>query len=60
MGMSFIANGLELAAGDEILSTNQEHTGGIGGWRLRAKRHGVVVKELPLADTLGEGPRRAS
>jgi selenocysteine lyase/cysteine desulfurase len=56
MGMSFIANGLELAAGDEILSTNQEHTGGIGGWRLRAKRHGVVVKELPLADALAKGP----
>ena len=56
MGMSFIANGLELAAGDEVLSTNQEHTGGIGGWRLRAKRHGVVVKELPLADALEKGP----
>ena len=56
MGMSFIANGLELAAGDEILSTNQEHTGGIGGWRLRAKRHGVVVKELPLTDALAKGP----
>ena len=48
MGMSFLANGLDLAAGDEVLSTDQEHTGGIGGWRLRAKRHGVVVKELPL------------
>jgi selenocysteine lyase/cysteine desulfurase len=56
MGMSFVANGLELAAGDEILSTNQEHTGGIGGWRLRAKRHGVVVRELPLADALPKGP----
>jgi isopenicillin-N epimerase len=56
MGMSFIANGLDLSEGDEILSTNQEHTGGIGGWRLRAKRHGVVVKELPLADALEKGP----
>ena len=55
MGMSFIANGLELGAGDEVVSTNQEHTGGIGGWRLRAKRHGVVVKELPLADALAKG-----
>jgi isopenicillin-N epimerase len=56
MGMSFVANGLDLAAGDEIVSTNQEHAGGIGGWRLRAKRHGVVVKELPLADALAKGP----
>jgi isopenicillin-N epimerase len=39
-----------------VLSTNQEHTGGIGGWRLRAKRHGIVVKELPLADALPKGP----
>jgi selenocysteine lyase/cysteine desulfurase len=56
MGMSFVANGLELAAGDEILSTDQEHAGGIGGWRLRAKRHGVVVKELPLASAIPKGP----
>ena len=56
MGMSFIANGLDLSAGDEVLSTNQEHSGGIGGWKLRAKRHGVVVKELPLADALPNGP----
>jgi isopenicillin-N epimerase len=56
MGMSFIANGLDLSVGDEILSTNQEHTGGIGGWRLRAKRDGVIVKELPLADALPKGP----
>lgn len=56
MGMSFIANGVDLSAGDEVLSTNQEHSGGIGGWRLRARRHGVVVKELPLADALAAGP----
>ena len=45
MGMSFLANGCDLAAGDEVLTTDQEHSGGIGGFRLRAKRHGVVVKE---------------
>lgn len=56
MGMSFIANGLELAAGDEVISTNQEHSGGIGGFRLRAKRHGVVVRELDLSSALAEGP----
>jgi len=56
MGMSFIANGLDLAAGDEVLSTDQEHTGGIGSWRLKAKRYGVVVKELPLLPALEGGP----
>ncbi|MEO6222946.1 MAG: aminotransferase class V-fold PLP-dependent enzyme, partial [Vicinamibacterales bacterium] len=56
MGMNFLANGLDLSAGDEVLSTDQEHSGGIGGWRLRAKRHGVVVKELPLLPALEGGP----
>ncbi|MFN8669546.1 MAG: aminotransferase class V-fold PLP-dependent enzyme [Gemmatimonadaceae bacterium] len=56
MGMSFLANGCDLAAGDEVLTTDQEHSGGIGGFRLRAKRHGVVVKELPLASALDAGP----
>ncbi|MDO8835596.1 MAG: aminotransferase class V-fold PLP-dependent enzyme [Vicinamibacterales bacterium] len=56
MGMSFLANGLDLAAGDEVVTTDQEHSGGIGSWRLRAKRHGVVVKELPLLPAVAEGP----
>src|SRR5262245_21690873 len=56
MGMSVLANGLDLAAGDEVLSTDHEHTGGICCWRLRAKRHGVVVKELPLGPALAGGP----
>ena len=56
MGMSFVANGIDLVAGDEVISTNQEHGGGIGGFRLRAKRYGVVLKELNLADALDRGP----
>ncbi|MEO1204043.1 MAG: aminotransferase class V-fold PLP-dependent enzyme, partial [Pseudomonadota bacterium] len=47
MGMSFIANGLELEAGDEVITTDQEHSGGVGSWRLRAARDGIVVHELP-------------
>lgn len=56
MGMSFIANGIELESGDEVITTDQEHTGGIGGWRLRAARTGIVVKELPLDSALDGGP----
>ncbi len=56
MGMSFLANGVDLAPGDEILTTNQEHSGGIGGFHLRARRSGAVVRELPLADALARGP----
>lgn len=56
MGMSFLAAGLDLSPGDEVVSTDQEHPGGICPWRLRAKRHGVVVKELPLSSALAGGP----
>src|SRR5258708_37476903 len=34
MGMSFLANGLDFATGDEVVTTDQEHPGGISGWRL--------------------------
>jgi isopenicillin-N epimerase len=56
MGMNFLANGLDLAPGDEVVSTDQEHGGGIGPWRLLAKRRGIVVKELPLEPALSHGP----
>ena len=56
MGMNFLANGLDLAAGDEVVSTDQEHGGGISPWRLLAKRRGVVVKELPLEAAFAGGP----
>ena len=56
MGMNFLANGLDLAAGDEVVSTDQEHGGGISPWRLLAKRRGIVVRELPLEPALPGGP----
>lgn len=56
MGMSCIANGIDLEPGDEVITTDQEHSGGIGGWRLRAARSGIVVRELPLDSALGGGP----
>jgi isopenicillin-N epimerase len=48
MGINFIANGLELKPGDEVLITDQEHPGGLGPWELRAKRQGIVVRKLPI------------
>jgi isopenicillin-N epimerase len=56
MGMNFLANGLDLSAGDEVVSTDQEHVGGICPWRLLARRRGVVVKELPLSPAFAGGP----
>jgi len=47
-GNSYIANGLDLKPGDEILMTDQEHPGGEQPWNLRAKRYGVVVKKITL------------
>ncbi len=45
---SYIANGIDLKAGDEVLITDQEHPGGEHPWDLRAKRYGVVVKKVLL------------
>jgi isopenicillin-N epimerase len=45
---SYIANGIDLKAGDEVLMTDQEHPGGQHPWDLRAKRYGIVVKKVTL------------
>jgi selenocysteine lyase/cysteine desulfurase len=45
---SYIANGLDLKEGDEVLMTDQEHPGGEHPWNLRAKRYGIVVKKVTL------------
>jgi isopenicillin-N epimerase len=45
---SYIANGLDLKAGDEVLMTDQEHPGGEHPFNLRAKRYGIVVKKVTL------------
>jgi selenocysteine lyase/cysteine desulfurase len=47
-GMSFIANGLDLQAGDEVLGSFHEHPGGLEPWKLQARRKGIVVRELPF------------
>ncbi|HEX3377496.1 MAG TPA: aminotransferase class V-fold PLP-dependent enzyme, partial [Candidatus Acidoferrales bacterium] len=45
---SYIANGIDLKAGDEVLMTDQEHPGGEHPWNLRAKRYGIVVRKVTL------------
>jgi selenocysteine lyase/cysteine desulfurase len=45
---SYIANGIDMQRGDEVLMTDQEHPGGEHPWNLRAKRYGVVVKKVAL------------
>ena len=55
---SFIANGVDLKAGDEVLMTDQEHPGGENPWKLRAKRYGIVVKKVTLPKPV-ENPAQA-
>lgn len=45
---SYMANGVDLQAGDEVLMSDQEHPGGEQPWQLRAKRYRIVVKKFPL------------
>lgn len=47
-GNSYIANGIDMKAGDEVLMTDQEHPGGEQPWQLKAKRYGIVVKKVAL------------
>lgn len=43
-GMNFLANGLSLGLGDEVLVMEGAHPGGRCGWELRDKRYGAHVK----------------
>ncbi len=47
-GINFIANGLEMKGGDEVLLSSMEHPGGTHPWKLKEKRYGIKIKEVPL------------
>ncbi len=48
--MSFVAQGLELGEGDEIITTDHEHVGGLEPWKLLARRRGpdLAIAQLPV------------
>lgn len=48
-GMSYLANGLTLQPGDEVLTTDQEHPGGTGAWQVKEKRFGIVFKTVKVS-----------
>ena len=56
MSVNFLANGMTYDAGDEIIFTDQEHGGSFGPFKLMAKRHGAVVKEIDLDAAVAGGP----
>lgn len=45
---SYIANGIDMKPGDQVLMTDQEHPGGEHPWDLKAKRYGIVIKKVAL------------
>lgn len=45
---NYIANGLEMKSGDQVLMSDQEHPGGEEPWKMRAKRYGIVVKQFEI------------
>jgi len=47
-GMNVVANGLDLKAGDEVLLSSFEHPAGIHPWKLREKRTGIKIIEIPF------------
>jgi len=47
-GMSYIANGITLLPGDEVLTTDQEHGGGKGGWLVKEKRFGNPFRTVAI------------
>ncbi|MGO9319408.1 MAG: aminotransferase class V-fold PLP-dependent enzyme [Solirubrobacteraceae bacterium] len=57
-GMAQVVGGLELARGDEILTSDEEHPGLLGALSAARELRGVDVREVPLADLANAvGPR---
>lgn len=46
--MNFIANGLDISAGDHILTTNHEHIGGLCCWQLIAARRKALLTQVDI------------
>ena len=53
-GVNTVLAGLALGAGDEILTTDQEHPGLLAPLRRARERHGVVVRVVPFDELVAE------
>ena len=47
-GSNIVVKGVELKAGDEVILTNHNHPSNLDSWKVRARRDGFSVKELPV------------
>lgn len=52
--MNFVANGIDFSAGDEILTTDHEHIGGLCCWQRTARRYALTLRQLPLPAEPGD------
>lgn len=48
VALAEVAAGLDLAPGDEIITTTREHPAALSPWLIQARRRGVVVKQIEL------------
>jgi len=53
--LSFVTNGLDLASGDEVVTTSREHPAALSPWLVEMRRRGVVVKQIDLPGTATSG-----
>ncbi len=53
-GLNTVLGGLRLHAGEEILTTDQEHPGLLGPLRLARERSGVSIRVVPFAEIAAE------
>ncbi|HEY1450512.1 MAG TPA: aminotransferase class V-fold PLP-dependent enzyme [Solirubrobacteraceae bacterium] len=49
-GMAQVIGGLALGAGDEILTSDEEHPGLLGALGAARELHGVLIRQTPLAE----------
>jgi L-cysteine/cystine lyase len=59
-GMAVVVSGLSLQAGDEILTSDEEHPGLLGALAAARELRGVSIREVPLpelAEAVGESTR---
>lgn len=47
-GLNFIANGLDLKEGDEVILSTMEHPGGTHPWNLKEERYGIKIVYVPI------------
>jgi selenocysteine lyase/cysteine desulfurase len=47
-GMNFVSNGLDMQEGDEVLLSSMEHPGGTHPWKIKEKRYGIKITEVPI------------